>query len=238
MEQIVVAAIGPIVTALLAALGFWLRERRLTRNSQRAYQQALDDANAQTTFIHGWLDTQKQLASPEEYEQARARALADLQQAYVRVEQTRETVNRQGERVTIRRIGRRLLLLDSMHTTTSRLLGSLYYLSLVWLMVSASVGALLLFIPLDDVTGSAAGDLAIGGAFFVTALGMGLAPTILLYWLVVVADRRTENVRRKTEARRRGLVRATRRPSSRLLRPRQTGGDLGRVSSAPLSCKQ
>jgi hypothetical protein len=195
MEQIVVAAIGPIVTALLAALGFWLRDRRLTRNSQRAYQQALDDANAQTTFIHGWLDTQKQLASPEEYEQARARALADLQQAYVRVEQTRETVNRQGERVTIRRIGRRLLLLDSMHTTTSRLLGSLYYLSLVWLMVSASVGALLLFIPLDDVTGSAAGDLAIGGAFFVTALGMGLAPAILLYWLVVVADRRTENIR-------------------------------------------
>jgi hypothetical protein len=198
VEPIVVAAIGPIVTALLAGLGFWLRERRLTRNSQRAYQQALDDANAQTTFINSWLDTQKRLASPDEYEQARKRAMAELRQVYVRVEQTREVVNRQGEPVTVQRVMRRLLLLDSMNTTTSRLLGSLYYLSLVWLFVWAGVGALLLPLGmLGDVTGSEGGDLAIGAAFFVMGLGIGLAPAALLYWLVVAADRRMVGIRER-----------------------------------------
>ncbi|MGH3517702.1 MAG: hypothetical protein ACRDQ7_09875 [Haloechinothrix sp.] len=50
-SAVLAAAISPLLTALLAALGFWLRDLRDRRNRDRAYRRAVKQAREQVTFI-------------------------------------------------------------------------------------------------------------------------------------------------------------------------------------------
>ncbi len=191
MQSVIAAAVGPLVTAMLAALGFWLRDRRQSRNRQQAYQRALEESNDQVSFIRTWLDAHRQIASPQAHEQARAQALSDLERAYVRVEQARDAVGKGGEPFSVRRGVERLLLLDSMHTTSAKIWGAFYYLSLAWLLIFGTFGLMIGVIsPFSGSSGSVAGDVLTGLALSVFALAIGVAPTLPLHWLVVAADGR------------------------------------------------
>ncbi len=191
VQSVIAAAVGPILTALLAALGFWLRDRRQSRNRQQAYQRALEESSDQVAFIRTWLDAHQQIASPQAHEQARAQALSDLERAYVRVEQARDAVGRRSEPFSVRRGLKRLLLLDSMHTTSAKIWGVVYYLSLAWLLVFGTFGLMIgLLSPFTGSSGSLLGEVLAGLGLSVFALAIGVAPTLPLHWLVVAADGR------------------------------------------------
>ena len=192
MGAVIVAATGPLVTALLAALGFWLRDIRQRRNREQAYRQALDQAREQVDFIEGWLRTYQQLASPEQHEQARQRTLADLQQTYARVDQALVAVRSHKEPLTARSVLAKVLLLESRpHTTAARVLGALYYVALAWFLLWVSGGILLgLVTPGTSTSDSLLTDVGMALGLFILSLAMGVAPALPLDWLAVSADRR------------------------------------------------
>jgi hypothetical protein len=168
VDAVLAAAIGPLVTALLAALGFWLREIRHRRNREQAYRQALDQAREQVDFIESWQRTYQQLASPEQHEQARQRALADLQQTYARVDQTLVAVRSHREPRTARSVVAQLLLLESRpHTTAARVLGALYYVALAWFLLWVGAGVLMgLVAPAISTSESLLADVGIALGLF------------------------------------------------------------------------
>lgn len=190
MASVVAAVIGPLVTAVLAALGYWLRETRQRRNRTRLYQENFELARQRITLIESWLVTHERLASPEQHKQASQRALSDLQQAYLLMNQSTEAMQ-QNQPLPARKMLARLLLLDSMHTTAARVLGALYYVSLAWLVAWVSVG---IFVagasPALETGESLWVSTAIGLGFFFVSLAMGAAPALALNRLVVAADSR------------------------------------------------
>jgi hypothetical protein len=192
VDAVVAAAIGPLITALLAALGFWLRDIRQRRNREQAYRQALDQAREQVDFIEGWLRTHQQLASPEQHEQARQRALADLQQAYARVDQSLAALRSHKEPLTARSVLVKLLLLESRpHTTAATVLGVLYYVALAWFLLFVSGGVLIsLMSTATNTSDSLLADVGMALGLFLISLTIGVAPALPLYWLAVSADRR------------------------------------------------
>ncbi|HZC98649.1 MAG TPA: hypothetical protein VFA46_00140 [Actinomycetes bacterium] len=195
MDAVIAAAIGPIVTALLAALGFWFREIRQRRNRQQAYRQALDQAREQVAFIEDWLRTYQQLASPEQHEQARQRALTDLQQTYAHVDQALVAVRSPRQPVAVRSVFAKLLLLRSRpRTTAARVLGVLYYVALAWFLLWVSFGVLMgLLTPATSTSQSLLTDIGMALGLFLLALTIGVAPALPLYWLAVWADRRHDD---------------------------------------------
>jgi hypothetical protein len=65
------AVIGPCVTALLGLLVVWLQEWRRNRDTFTQRSHARMEATELLTFYEKWLQTQKLVATPEEYEAAR-----------------------------------------------------------------------------------------------------------------------------------------------------------------------
>jgi hypothetical protein len=196
VDAVIAAAIGPVVTALLAALGFWLREVRQRRNREQAYRQAVKQAREQVEFIEGWLRTYQQLASAEQHEQARQRALTDLEQAYARVDQTLIAVRNPKEPLTARRVLEKLLLLGSRpQTTAARVLGALYYVALAWFLLWVSAAVLMgLLTPATTTSGSLLSDIGMALGLFILCLAIGVAPALPLYWLAESADRRRGDI--------------------------------------------
>jgi len=192
VDAVIVAATGPLVTALLTALGFWLREIRRRRNREQAYRQALNQAHEQVAFIEDWLRTYQQVASPEQHEQARQRALSELQQTYARVDQTLVAVRSHKQPLTARSVLAKLLLLESRpHTTAAKVLGALYYVALAWLLLWVSSGVFLgLVSPSTTTSESLLTEVGLALGFFFFCLAIGVAPALPLYWLAVLADRR------------------------------------------------
>lgn len=191
MATVVAAMIGPLVTAVLAGLGFWLRGR----NRGRQYQETLERARERVAFIQSWLEAHERFASPEQHEQARARALRDLQQAYLLVDQS-TAAKQQNQPHAARNGFKRLLLLDPKHTTAARILGAFYYVSLAWLLLWVSAGILFgggvaAINPNEPLWVSA----ATGFGIFVLCLATGVAPALPLYFLAVTADARTRSDR-------------------------------------------
>jgi hypothetical protein len=187
----VAAAIGPLVTALLTALGLWFRESRQRRNRQGASRQALNQAHDQVAFIEAWLRTYQQLASPEQHEQARQRALSDLQEAYAHVDQTLVAVRSHRQRLTVRRVLAKLLLLDSKpRTTAARVLGVMYYMALAWFLLAVAVGVSLgLELPATSTSDPLLADIGQAVGLFLITLVLGVAPALPLYWLAMSAAR-------------------------------------------------
>jgi hypothetical protein len=61
VSAVMPAAVGPLVTGLLAALGFWLRDVRQRHNREQAYSRAVARAREQVSFIEDWLRAYRSL---------------------------------------------------------------------------------------------------------------------------------------------------------------------------------
>jgi len=192
MDASVLAAIGaPIATAVMAGLGFWLREVRQRRNRTLMHERVVKQAQEQIDFIEKWLQTHQQVSSPEEQEQARKRARQDLQRAYSLVGQSAAEVRRTSEPVTLRKVLQTLLLLgpeQNYRAKRSVGLAILYYCSLAWALVCTGGSAALAFGDFgssqDQTSEYAITSTSERVALGVCCLSAGLPIAILPAWLL------------------------------------------------------
>jgi hypothetical protein len=104
MEAIVVAAIGPLLTAGLAALGFVLRRRLHEHDLKTRHERAVARATAQITALEHLLRVYEAAAEPAEREPVRRQVLAGLDQARADLEHAYAALRGAGG-VTAPRVG-------------------------------------------------------------------------------------------------------------------------------------
>lgn len=190
LGQVASFVLGPVVTALLAGLGFWLREVRQRRNRELAYARALERAQKQAVFVDGWLRTHQQLATPEVHAAARRKALEDLQRAYAMVDRSMVAVQRDQEPLTIRKALNNLLLLERSRRAQNKGLLVLYYAVLALaILCLCGTGAFAGFaVSTPSSTSSNPSDPGVGfwGSLFVGLCCLAVAAPIAILpaWLL------------------------------------------------------
>lgn len=179
MLDFLVAATPPVVTALLAALGVWLRRRFHDRGGQRA----AEDARARISLITSMLDAYR--GDPtRSHAVEEEQLLADLAEAYRRLTAAEATARpRRGRDVSA--TAATLLLLDRRATSAAaKVFQVLYYLSLAWALLWLAAAVLFgLAIAFGDDQGSFGVRLASSFGVTVLALAVGLAPSLVLLLL-------------------------------------------------------
>lgn len=188
-STVIAAAVGPVITALLAALGFWLRDLRQRRNREQAYRQAVAHAREQVAFLDGWLATHQKVAPGDVHEEVRRRVLSELDRVYTQVNVTLSDVQRHSEPLTVRRIVAGLLLRGSMNTRAAKIAGVFYYVGLGWLVLWVSAAVLFGFGIAAGGEGSFVVNAASGLGVFALALAIGGVPVLVLSGVVRALDR-------------------------------------------------
>jgi hypothetical protein len=177
MQDVLVAATPPIVTALLAAAGVWLRRRSQTRSGQRA----LEDARSRIAVITSVLEAYR--ADPSgDHGQQEQQLMRDLSEAYRQMYAV-EAAHREGSGGGITALARAVLLLDRQPSTaTARAVQALYYVSLAWVLLWLA-GAILfgLGIAFAESQDSFGVQFAMSLGITVLALAIGLAPALVLH---------------------------------------------------------
>ena len=180
MQDVLIAAIPPIVAALLAAAGVWLRRRSYAQGTERAG----DEARARIAVITSVLDAYRNDPG-HDHSQEVQRLMTDLGDAYAQMHAAEEAATRERQGGGTESVARAILLLDRRPSTvTAWVLQALYYLSLAWVLLwlAAAVlfGASIAFAGED----SFGVRLAMSFGITVLALAIGLAPALVLYLLV------------------------------------------------------
>jgi hypothetical protein len=182
-SAVVAAVIGPVITALVSVLGLWVRDVRRRRDRAHAHQQAVERANERIAAIDNWLRAFKEVASAEEYEDARRQARDQLLEARPLIDDVAVSQPPARERRDLGQIVDRLLLREAMTTRATRVAGVLYYLSFAWLLLVVTTG-MLLAASAGATTESLLGAVGYGVAIFAMSVAVGLAPVLPLYaWL-------------------------------------------------------
>ncbi len=135
MLSTLVPLLVPVVTALIGAIGLMLKDRRLAHDLRAMRGRALSEATAQIAFATDWWKAQ-QLLGADEASDANQTLRAWLVKAETTAAVAQETQVHHNS-VTFRR----LFLLEPMHRTSSRVLRFLFWISALWLVVTAAVTA-------------------------------------------------------------------------------------------------
>ncbi|WP_109473591.1 hypothetical protein [Ornithinimicrobium cavernae] len=152
VEQILALALGPLLTAAIAGLGVLLQEWRTQRRWENRERLILEHGLHEVSFIAQWSQAHATLADGDpERDHRVARALADLERAYLSVEEKLRAVQAERpERSDLVSFGRSLLLLG-VRRRWARAVRVTYYLGLGWVAVSSVV-----MMTVDAGTGLAA----------------------------------------------------------------------------------
>ena len=190
MEAILVAATPTIVAAFLASLGVWLK-RRSRRSRADA---ARIEARERIAVIKAWLDAHQALAPSAEHSAARRRALADLESTYELLATTEERAKHDSDTLRIVPLMKAALMLNSTPSSVpARIVLTIYYVSLVWLVLW--VAAAVLFgvgiAAMDTPANTLAEQLAFAFGITVLSLAVGVAPSLLLYLIYRAIPRHT-----------------------------------------------
>lgn len=78
----VVGLLGPILGALAAALGLWLKDRLQRRDEQFVRRTALDQAAQEVAFIQAWVAAHQTVNPVDQTDEVRQRASRDLERVY------------------------------------------------------------------------------------------------------------------------------------------------------------
>ena len=178
MQDVLIAAIPPLVTAILAAAGVWLRGRSRAHRTARR----VEAARSRIAVITSVLDVYPN-GSTHDHDAAKQQLLRDLDVAYQEMRVAEETARREKAGGGAASLTRAVLLLDRQAPTiVSRAALALYYLSLAWtlLWLAAAVmfGLGTAFLESEDSFGA---RLATSLGITVLALAIGLAPAIVLH---------------------------------------------------------
>ena len=141
-DQLMTALLGPLITAVLAVAGVWLREWWQRRDDDHRRRRTLSDAREQVGFINAWLEAHDRLAPKSVEEGVLARAESDLEQAYAAVARSLSAAAPdEREPVRFRTMARSLFLLHALRSGWAKLARVIYYFGLVWAALWTAVGA-------------------------------------------------------------------------------------------------
>lgn len=182
---------SPVITAMLAGLGFWLREVWKRRNRTAAYERALEQAQKQTVFVEGWLRAHQQIASPGEHEATKRQLLDELNRAYALVRQSKTAVQRYNQ-PTLRNAVNSLFLLQRPYSDRTRALVVVYYFALAFaaLCVCGLAGFAGFAVTTPSATSGpdSSGDTQVGllGSLFLglCCMAVGTPIAVLPAWLL------------------------------------------------------
>jgi hypothetical protein len=179
MQDLLVAATPPIVAALLAATGVWLRRRRQAHSGERA----VEEARSRIAVITSVLDVYRNDPTRGREQQ---QLMKDLDEAYGQMYAVQEAAKRETSGAGIGPLVRAVLLLDwRPSTATARAVQALYYLSLAWVLLWLAAAVLFgLGIAFMESPDSVGVRFAMSLGITVLALAIGLAPAFVLYLVV------------------------------------------------------
>ena len=207
MEAIVVAAIGPLLTVGLAALGFVLRRRLHEHDLKTRHERAVARATAQITALEHLLRVYEAAAEPAEREPVRRQVLAGLDQARAERARVRRTARAGGvpaprvgttDLPAVRRLVEAVLMLHLRPATwPARILGIVYYLSLAWLLLWLAAAVLfgVTIAVVDDPSMSFLSRMGMSAGIFMLCLAIGAAPPLVLYLVYRGFSARPETIR-------------------------------------------
>jgi hypothetical protein len=179
--EIVAALIGPVLTALLAALavGFkeWQRRRQTVDQRHETLRQAADEV----AFIDAWLTAYAKIATADQQRERVPRALADLERSYAAMTASHEAAATGTRNRTAADLLARILLLR-LHRTGAKVLRVCYYIFAVLGFLFTFAGMSGSFLRSDEGLGFV---ILVGMVFTLMAFG----PAILCYALARLGDR-------------------------------------------------
>jgi hypothetical protein len=184
MQDVLVAATPPIVAALLAAAGVWLRNRSGAQRSARNVEQARSRIAVITSVLDAYT------ADPTgTHAEARDQLFADLRDAYQQVRGAEQAAQREADRDGATDLTRAVLLLDSRPATLlARVAQVVYYLSLAWALLWLAAAMMFGLVGAVAETEETLGTrLATSFGITVLALAIGLAPAVVLHLVARLA---------------------------------------------------
>jgi hypothetical protein len=182
MTGLLTLVVPPVLTAGLAALGVWLRQRSERRDLDQERHRVLAQVREEVDVIRAWVEAYCEVTPEEVHDQARKKAWADLDRAYQRLSQSLEVSRGIERRITVRNLFGIMLLAGKMQTSLGKTLRVVYYISLVWAVLWTAVGT----------TATIGSKVTVGGIFAaITAIIIGgVLPAFGFYTLAVRVDKR------------------------------------------------
>jgi hypothetical protein len=184
MQDLLVAATPPIVAALLAAAGVWLRARSSTQRSARR----VADAQARISTITSLLAAYDGDPSGS-HEATKEMLRRDLDAAYADLRLAMDGARQDRDRVRSAGLLRAVLLTDRRpRTVVAWVAWVLYYLSLAWALLWLAAAILFGLAGAVGDTGQPFGTrIAFAVGITVLMLAIGLAPAMVLHLLARLA---------------------------------------------------
>jgi hypothetical protein len=178
MQDLLVAATPPIVTALLAAAGVWLRRRTQAHSGTRAVEESRSRVALITSMLDAYGDDPTRAAERE-------RLMSELDQAYQQMQAGREAATRDRGGTGLTPLAREVLLLDRRPVKVlSVAVQALYYVSLAWVLLWLAAAVMFgLGIAVMESQDSFGMRLAMSLGITLLALAIGLAPAVVLHLL-------------------------------------------------------
>ena len=134
----------PVITAALAGLGFWLKERSDRRNRDNERHRVLTQVRQEIDVIEAWVKAYDLVAPPEDRSRASSKAKDDLDLAYKRLADSLKESRGIGPRKTFYEHLKAFLLIGRLHSRLAKAVRVLYYVSLACLIIVIAVYSVLL----------------------------------------------------------------------------------------------
>jgi hypothetical protein len=145
ISTILYAIVAATIPAVLAAIGFWWRERRNSHDIATEHHRVLAELKEEIDAIAAWI-TAYNLVSPSAADSATSlRARKNLESAYERLERTLQKKPVVREHIGLGDYARIALLRRDLPNRSSRVARRFYYASLVWALILNLLCVSLLF---------------------------------------------------------------------------------------------
>lgn len=138
------AVVVPVITAALAGLGFWLKERSDRRDRDNQRHRVLTQVRQEIDVIEAWVKAYDLVAPPEGRSQASSKAQNELDLAYTRIADSLKESREVAPRKTFRERLNAFLLIGRLQSRSAKALRVLYYVSLAFIVIMIGVNTALL----------------------------------------------------------------------------------------------
>jgi hypothetical protein len=135
-NELIVAFGGPVLTAVLAALGVWFQEWREQRNDLARQRRTRIEAAEMVAFLDKWLALQQRVCSEQEYAEVQRRARSDLEQLYAELSLQRTQLQPSRARDALSFVKRALLLYRPARPIGWLVRALFYFMAIVILLFS------------------------------------------------------------------------------------------------------
>ncbi|WP_152189777.1 hypothetical protein [Georgenia satyanarayanai] len=189
MDDIVIAVVSPLLTAVLAGVGLLVKEWRLERQWEHRRNEILDDGRKRVQFISEWATAYGELALTEPERQLLATAREDLAALYRSVwEQAEGLAQERPERRSVRGYTASILL-AGVRRPWARVVRALYFVSVLAALSMTAVTIAVSF----EMQGTSAVSTIVVTVIFTAILFL---PAVGLHALVRVLNRPDRGSRR------------------------------------------